>query len=369
MGICKAVFGTVAACVLLAGCAPAAEEAAAVPELLEPVNFVPDSAVVEYRDIVVTRRVDGAVVPEVRELYFPVDGVMSDGDFYTGKEYKAGETIAALNEEELREEAAGVREETAHLTQKRGYEKEIARLAVEEAETELVILEDTRGTLEADLDLKRLEIEELRLKERQAQERYEVEMAYAESRLAVLEKAVEDSTLRAPFNGRIQKLGGRSVTVGVKVKAYETIVTVANDESQYIETKYISDITLRSADRMYAKIGGKDYPVTAAETDRASYMAALAAKETPKSRFRIDAPEGEVQLGDYVTLVMETSRREDVLALPVNAVHTDMEGSFVYLLTEGGQQERRSVKTGLSNGVYMEIQSGLEEGDRVYVKD
>lgn len=370
MGTRKAVLsllGIVLAGVLAAGCG-AAEETAAAPELLEPVNFVPDSAEAEYRDIVVSRRIEGATVPEEKDLYFPVDGIMSYGDFYTGKAYRAGETVAALNEEDLREEAAEIREELAYLAQKRGYEKEIARLAAEEAETELVILEDTRGTLKADLDLKRLEIEEIQLKEKQAQEKYEADKAYHESRLAVLEKTVEDSTLRAPFNGRIEKLGRRGVTVGVKVKAYETILTMANDESLYVETKYVSDITLKSARRVYAEIGGKEYEVTPAAGDRESYMAAIAAKETPKSRFYIEA-QGEVALGEYVTLVIETARKEGVLALPVNAVYADGEGNFVYLLTEDGQQTRQTVKTGLSNGVYTEIVSGLEEGDRVYVKD
>jgi len=370
MGTGKAVrmLAAVLLAVLAAGCSPAAEPVSA-PELLEPVDFVPDSVRAEYRDIAVTRRLEGTLAPETRDFYFPVDGVMSYGEFYTGKPYKAGEVLAALDGKRLEKEAAEIREEMAHLTQKRGYEKEIARLAAEVAQTELVILEDTRGTLKADLDLKRLEIEELRLKEKQAQERYEADMAYNESRLTVLEKVVEDTTLRAPFNGRIQKVGESTVCVGAPVKAYQTVCTLANDDSLYVETNNLSDIVLSSAKEIYAQIRGKTYSVTPVPEEPGAYIAAAAANQTPKSRFTVDAPDGELRLGDYVTLVLVTASKEQVLSLPSNAVYADGEGKFVYLLTEDGQQVRQAVETGITNGVYTEIVSGLKEGDRVYVKD
>ena len=61
-------------------------------------------------------------------------------------------------------------------------------------------------------------------------------------------------------------------------------------------------------------------------------------------------------------IVLEEAR--DVVVLQESAIQFDGEDTYVYLRTNLGD-ERRDVKTGISDGINIEIKSGLAEGDKV----
>ena len=61
-------------------------------------------------------------------------------------------------------------------------------------------------------------------------------------------------------------------------------------------------------------------------------------------------------------IVLEEAR--DVVVLQESAIQFDGEDTYVYLHTDLGD-ERRYVKTGISDGINIEIKSGLAEGDKV----
>lgn len=61
-------------------------------------------------------------------------------------------------------------------------------------------------------------------------------------------------------------------------------------------------------------------------------------------------------------IVLEEAR--DVVVLQESAIQFDGEDTYVYLRTDLGD-ERRDVKTGISDGINIEIKSGLSEGDKV----
>ena len=62
--------------------------------------------------------------------------------------------------------------------------------------------------------------------------------------------------------------------------------------------------------------------------------------------------------------VIVAQKHENVLLLPVDAIHEDETGVYVYVKV-GEETERREIKTGLSDGSVAEILSGLKEGDVV----
>ncbi|MBR3178159.1 MAG: hypothetical protein IKF49_01505 [Clostridia bacterium] len=62
--------------------------------------------------------------------------------------------------------------------------------------------------------------------------------------------------------------------------------------------------------------------------------------------------------------VIVAQKHENVLLLPVDAIHEDETGVYVYVKL-GEEAERREIKTGLSDGSVAEILSGLKEGDVV----
>ncbi|MCD7807253.1 MAG: HlyD family efflux transporter periplasmic adaptor subunit [Lachnospiraceae bacterium] len=66
-----------------------------------------------------------------------------------------------------------------------------------------------------------------------------------------------------------------------------------------------------------------------------------------------------------ITFITEQS--EDTLYVSRKAVVTEDGKSYVYVLSDNGEYELQEVTTGLSNTSYIEILSGLEEGDIVYI--
>ena len=65
------------------------------------------------------------------------------------------------------------------------------------------------------------------------------------------------------------------------------------------------------------------------------------------------------------TAVILSERKENVLLIPLGAVHEDENGSYVNRVTADGSTERAAIETGLSDGSNAEVLSGLNEGDEI----
>ena len=57
---------------------------------------------------------------------------------------------------------------------------------------------------------------------------------------------------------------------------------------------------------------------------------------------------------------------ENALTVPVTAIRSDTEGSYVYVKS-GNDVQKAYVKTGISTDKEIEITSGLSEGDQIVV--
>lgn len=91
------------------------------------------------------------------------------------------------------------------------------------------------------------------------------------------------------------------------------------------------------------------------ESGRMSY-AIHAALET--------APATTIRAGYSASAEILLARRENVLTLPEHCIRFDGDRPYVMLLTAAGP-EKRYIVTGLSNGVRVEIVSGVSERDRI----
>ena len=62
-------------------------------------------------------------------------------------------------------------------------------------------------------------------------------------------------------------------------------------------------------------------------------------------------------------------RRENVLKIPLNALYSEDDMYYVYIIEDGETRVRRNVEIGAVSAAEAEIVSGLEEGDVIYVGD
>jgi HlyD family secretion protein len=72
-----------------------------------------------------------------------------------------------------------------------------------------------------------------------------------------------------------------------------------------------------------------------------------------------------IRSGYSANAEIELQRVENVLMIPESALQFDGEDTFVYVLKADGTYENRPVETGLSDGVNIEIKSGLTLEDKV----
>lgn len=134
-------------------------------------------------------------------------------------------------------------------------------------------------------------------------------------------------------------------------------VTIDVDESDILslELNQIADITVRS-------IGEEVLSGVVTEIDKTDSSGAYTAVIT------LDKVEGMLP-GMTASVDVRIEGVDDALLIPVDALHQTSSGYYVYTAYDeetenyGGKVD---VVPGLSNSNYVEIKSGLEEGDTVY---
>ena len=72
----------------------------------------------------------------------------------------------------------------------------------------------------------------------------------------------------------------------------------------------------------------------------------------------------EVKEGQLATVVVTAETKEDVLLLPISVVAGRVKQGSVTLISDG-DEKKVQVELGASDGAYIEIISGLNEGDKV----
>ena len=74
---------------------------------------------------------------------------------------------------------------------------------------------------------------------------------------------------------------------------------------------------------------------------------------------------GQVTIGEFYTLVIETKAEAPALTLPKEVIHDGENGKFVYVVTENNTIDIRTIETGLEMDGVVTILDGLYPTDRV----
>ena len=81
----------------------------------------------------------------------------------------------------------------------------------------------------------------------------------------------------------------------------------------------------------------------------------------------VDDPDDVLKLGMTARAEINTSEKENALVVPIAALKTNDKGSYVLRVNDNGQTEQVNVTTGIYSDEYVEILSGLDEGDKVSI--
>ncbi len=196
--------------------------------------------------------------------------------------------------------------------------------------------------------------------------------------------------IRAPLNGTIVSI---PVEEGQTVNANQTtptIVQIANLNDMEIDIEISEgditkvkpgmdiDYTILSEPNtvFHAKLDSIDPGLTTL-TD-GSYNSSSSGSSSSSSsssssteavyyygRAYVDNPGGILRIGMLTQNTIHVSSAEDVLIVPSITITSRQGKHFVRILTDKNEVERRDVEIGISDGVFTEIKSGLNEGEQV----
>lgn len=81
----------------------------------------------------------------------------------------------------------------------------------------------------------------------------------------------------------------------------------------------------------------------------------------------VDDPEGLLMPSMTARVKIETANKDSALAVPLSALKTDKNGTYVIVIKDDGTTENRYVETGIYGDEFVEIINGLSENEKVDV--
>ena len=196
-------------------------------------------------------------------------------------------------------------------------------------------------------------------------EQYETELESARASLAASEARAGDRTIRAPFAG---VLGLSTVTPGTLVNPGAVIATLDDIDVVRVDfpipERYLA--VLRAGTPITATIDAYGDEVF---TGRIALIDTRVNESTRSvtARAEIPNPGARIRPGMAVRVAVQQGLRQGI-AVPEAAVQYEGDGAFVYRIANGERgstAQRVVVETGAVEGGFVEILSGLTNGDRV----
>lgn len=174
-------------------------------------------------------------------------------------------------------------------------------------------------------------------------------------------------TVTAGFDGRVNVL---DFAEGDAVSAGDTLVQIADFAHLRVTFRVdeydISDVAVGQACTVTVTALEKSFDSTIAAIDYISASTGNVAYYSATAYVDVD---GGALPGMQVTVTIPQEEAKDVVILKVDALSFDNTNqAFVYMKNDAGELEQVNVTTGVSNGNYIEITSGLSDGDEVYVE-
>ncbi|MCI9141323.1 MAG: biotin/lipoyl-binding protein [Lachnospiraceae bacterium] len=251
---------------------------------------------------------------------------------------------------------AGMNERIANLMTQAG--------TVGREEQKSALIDQANETL-----IQRLELEEKQDDIRETHERQLQEMSdsvyIAGIRLKELKEELQERQIYAGISGTVIYV--QKVKEGERSVKGRNMIAVA-DLDKVVFTVKGKDVQYFPAGMQVTVLcGRKEYPAQVVEASDFG-LAQSPEDSDPIAYLQLLQPDPTLENGTSGTVNVILDQREDVMYLDRKAVKTADGKHFVYMLDEEGLRIRREVTTGLETGNYVEIISGLSEGDSVILE-
>jgi len=319
-----------------------------------------------------------------------------------GTSVKKGDVIARFDTTDLDDELRRHRADLETTLQTREKEERNLEVSLRQLNLDLVKAEGSLKKLEVELAVPQelvssIEIQQLKLERDLAQRRrdflkekiafeqdlvksklelLDAKKEFYETKIGYSEETKEKFNVKAPVNGLvvyIPKHNGDRWEVGEGIWMLAKFLKIADISTLQVEANVLEVDSARIAVGQPSEVRVDAMPglVLRSDISEIGRMVHEKSVQDPSKVFDAIMPldpakhqlEG-LRPGMGVQVVIQTSNLPGRLTIPLNAVHSDGEATWVEVV-EGGSFVRRDVKLGPRNSDRVVVESGLEEGQTV----
>lgn len=342
------------------------------PKLLDPIGVDEDTVEVKKMELSDVNNIDGQIVPEIVDVCFDSSGNIGKMKVSIGDKVKKGQLLATLSGDTGKKKIKKMRKALTDLKKQNEETNKMTSLDIDMAKAELLKLQNQRKSTKRREEKKQLDnqivdkkesIKILQLKLKQQKELQQLEVNQKQADISEIVTNGDSSELRAPIDGEVISTAGGS---GYMIQGGRPAVRIANMSKPRIMTDYVGTATLNKASSYSVLVKGQSYPVTVEEQEVDAISIETGQNLPSSTYFDFKDSSNGVSIGDYALIQIHTESSGESLVLPANAVNKDDGGRYVYK-KEGDRKVRTTVTIGTTTDAYIQIVTGLEEGDVVYV--
>lgn len=344
--------------IILTSCMPEEEILPALPIMQSQVKAQYTIASVKRGDIAVTKKIPCTYVPAKTEnLSFRQGGVYIDHVYVSqGQSVKAGELLATLDHEDLKEEISALEYQLEVYSLKRKHllerkELDILNIQVTSLNEESYIRDQKCNELERSYQKQLQDIDD--------------SIYILNIRLEEMQDKLKDRQIYAGFDGTVTYV--ETVTEGQRSVMGETIITISDystsvftatgENAQFFPVGTKASLVLNDEEYVVQAVDGASLGLNETLTD-----------EKDIAYLQLLQPDPSLKDKNVGTVQITLDQRKNVLYVEKTAVKMSNGEPFVYLLNEDGLRILQKVSTGLDTGTELEILEGLAEGDRIIIE-
>jgi membrane fusion protein (multidrug efflux system) len=288
-----------------------------------------DGFLVEERSISDLVDVPGSLRPaEETQLRTEVSGRVVGLKISEGSNVKKGDLLVKLFDEDLQAQLRKLQVQLQIATK------------TEERQRELLSI---NGISQQDYDLSSLQVENLK------------------ADIQSTRIAISKTEIRAPYNGRV---GLRNISLGSYLSPNEVVTTLRQVDYLKLEfsvpEKYAKEIRQGALVKFKVDSGDETHTAKVIATESGVDQAT----RTLRVRARVDKKDAELVPGIFAKVQLQLGKTESGLMIPTQAVIPQARTKEV-IVARGDSVEFVEVETGLRDSVFIQITSGLKQGDTV----
>lgn len=177
-----------------------------------------------------------------------------------------------------------------------------------------------------------------------------------------------EAGITAAADGIVESI---DVVKGAYANETQTLMTIINADSIGVEFSISKDDlgSITTGQRARVVIAGNEYEGTIDYVSRVAVsdmtMTGNNTSGTIKGRILIDNPDDNIYIGVSAKAYIFVGKSEQALVIPYEALNTDIDGDFVYVVNKENLIERKDITVGIYSDEYYEVIDGIDEGDKV----